>query len=138
MKTRLDVVVQVKERAEDKAGVELAQAERAVTAAKSRFESARATASMDFRSRSDISQWEVTELAHHRALSDANKARREFEELQKAATMKRSDWLAMHRAAEVVRRVAENRKHEWLVEESRQEDKVLDEAASLLFFRKAS
>jgi flagellar export protein FliJ len=137
MKTRLDAVVQVKERVEEKAGQALAKAESAVTTAKERVEAARRTAAQDFRARSDISQWEVTELAHHRAVADAKKAQKDLEVLQKSALTVRATYISAHQSAEVVRRVANTRREEAQRELNRVEDKALDEAASLLHFRRA-
>lgn len=137
VRTRLDSVVKVKEVVEEKAGVALAHAETAVTAARTRVEDARRLASQDFRARSDISQWEVAELAHHRAISDAKKAQKDLEAAQKSAAVVRTQYVSAHQAAEVVRRVATSRRDEAIRELNRVEDKALDEAASLLFVRKA-
>lgn len=138
VRTRLDSVVQVKERVEEKAGQALARAESAVTVARARVEAARRAAAQDFRSRADISQWEVTELAHHRAMTDAKKAQKDLEALQKSALVVRASYLSAHQSAEVVRRVADSRREEAVRELNRVEDKALDEAASLLHFRRAS
>ncbi len=138
VRTRLDTVVKVKEHVEEKAGLALARAEAAVSAAHVKVEDARRLASQDFRVRADISQWEVAELAHHRAISDAKKAQKELEVLQKSAAVVRTQFVSAHQAAEVVRRVATHRRDEALHEMNRIEDKALDEAASMLFVRKAS
>jgi flagellar export protein FliJ len=137
VRTRLDSVVQVKERVEEKAGQALARAEIAVTAAKSKVEEARQAASQDFRARADIAQWEVTELAHHRAITDAKKAQQDLEALQKSAQVVRATYLSAHQSAEVVRRVATSRREELTRELNKAEDKALDEAASMLLFRRA-
>ena len=137
IRTRLDSVVQVKERVEEKAGQALARAESAVSAAKTKVEEARRTAAQDFRARSDISQWELTELAHHRAISDAKKAQNDLETLQKSALTVRAAYVSAHQSAEVVRRVARSRREEATLELNRKEDKALDEAASLMHFRRA-
>ena len=138
VRTRLDAVVQVKERVEEKAGQALARAESAVIAGKVKVEEARRAASQDFRSRSDISQWEMTELAHHRAIADAKKAQKDLEALQKSAQTVRAAYVSAHQSAEVVRRVATSRREEATRELNRVEDKALDETASLLHFRRAS
>ena len=137
IRTRLDSVVQVKERVEEKAGQALARAESAVSAAKTKVEEARRTASQDFRARSDISQWEMTELAHHRAIADAKKAQKDLEVLQKSAVTVRAAYVSAHQSAEVVRRVATSRREDATLELNRREDKALDEAASLMHFRRA-
>ncbi len=137
VRTRLDSVVTVKERVEEKAGQALARAESAVSVAQTKVEVARRLASQDFRARSDISQWEVGELAHHRAMSDAKKAQKDLEVLQKSAVVIRAQFVSAHQSAEVVRRVATNRRDELTRELNRVEDKALDEAAAMLFLRKA-
>lgn len=136
VRTRLDTVVEVKERVEDRAVQALARAESAVTTATRRAAEAKLAASKDFRARADVAQWEVTELAHHRAVADSKKAEKELAAVQKSAQTVRAAYLKAHQQAEVVRRVAENRRQELVQELNRAEDKALDEAASLLFFRK--
>lgn len=137
VKTRLDTVVQVKERVEEKAGRALAHAESAVSKAKTNADHARNIASQDFRARADVSSWEVTEHAHHRAVADAKKAQKELELLQKSAQVVRAQYITAHQSAEVVRRVAEIRREEARREAEKAEDKAADEMASLLFFRRA-
>jgi flagellar export protein FliJ len=137
VRTRLDTVVEVKERLEDRAVEALARAESAVSAAQRRADEARQLAQKDFRSRASLEQWEVMELAHHRAVGDAKKAEKELAALQKSAEKVREAYVKAHQQAEVVRRVAESRRSELLLEMNRSEDKLLDEAASLLFVRKA-
>jgi flagellar export protein FliJ len=137
IRTRLDVVVQVKERAEEKAGLALAKAETAVRTAQDRLEAARLSARVDHRARGDVSQWEMQELAHRRALADVSKASKEVDSLKKSAETVRAHFVNANRAAEVVRRVADSRRDELTKEAARNEDKQLDEAASLLWFRKA-
>lgn len=137
VRTRLDSVVQVKERVEEKAGQALARAEAEVTTAKSLVDEARQKAAQDFRARADISQWEVAEMAHHRAVADAKKAEHNLETMQRAAQVVRAQYVSAHQAAEVVRRVAENRRQELVSDSRRQETKMLDEAAALLFIRRA-
>lgn len=137
IRTRLDVVVKVKERAEEKAGQALARAETAVRSAQERLEVAQRRTSQDHRARADVSQWAVQELAQNRALADAHKAKHELEQLQKSAQTVRAHYVNANRAAEVVRRVADARRDELTREAARNEDKQLDEAASMLWFRKA-
>lgn len=137
VRTRLDSVVKVKETIEDRAGQALARAETIVTDARAKADDARRLASQDFRVRADVSAWEVTELAHHRAVAEARKAQRELEVAQRSAAQARDQYVSAHKAAEVVRRVADHRREEVARELNRAEDKALDEAAALLFVRKA-
>jgi flagellar biosynthesis chaperone FliJ len=80
----------------------------------------------------------VTELAHHRAVTEAKKAEKDLTSLQKSAQVARQQYVKAHQSAEVVRRVADTRREELMQAMNRAEDKALDEAASLLFIRKAS
>lgn len=137
VRTRLDSVVAVKERVEDRAGAALARAESAVEAAKQRADAARQVAGQDHRARADASTWDMTELAHRRALQDAQKAEAEVATLRKSANVVRAQYVTAHQAAEVVRRVATTRREELQRDLDRRESKDLDEAAALLFVRKA-
>jgi flagellar export protein FliJ len=137
IRTRLDTVVTVKERAEEKAGQDLVKAEAAVERARIEVEDAKRQAARDHRGRTDASNWEMTEAAHHRALTQAQNAQRHLEALQKSAALLRSQYVNAHRAAEVVRRVATSRREEVAREADRVETKALDEASALLFVRKA-
>jgi flagellar biosynthesis chaperone FliJ len=137
IRTRLDAVVEVKEREEDKAATVLARAEVAAQAASQKAVEARQLAMRDFRARNDIAQWEMMELAHHRALSEARKAEKEAERLRQAATTARTGYTVAHQKAEVVRRVADHRREEAAAALNRAEDKENDDAATLMFSRKA-
>ena len=55
----------------------------------------------------------------------------------RSAAQARDQYVSAHKAAEVVRRVADHRREEVARELNRAEDKALDEAAALLFVRKA-
>jgi flagellar biosynthesis chaperone FliJ len=137
-RTRLDTVVQVKERAEEKAAQEVARAETAVRGAQARLDAARERALADFRARHDVAHWETQELAQHRALSEEKRAQHEVELARRRALEVRVEYKRAHQSAEVVRRVADARREEGRREEGRVESKQLDEVASQLFVRRSA
>jgi flagellar export protein FliJ len=136
-KTRLDSVVDVRERDEDKAMRELGRAQTALKAAQQRSEEARRRAMSDHRARHDVAHWEMMEVAHHRALSDARRAEREVEVLNQSTTKVREQYVVAYQRAEVVRRVADARRTEAQRESDRAETKELDEVGGILFVRRA-
>lgn len=131
-------MVRLREREEDKAAQAVARAENALRAAQQKVEAAHERAMADFRRKNDIAQWELQELAQHRALAEEKRAQREAETAAKAAKEVRVQYTHAHQRAEVVRRVAESRRDEASREEARAETKQLDDIAGLLFARKAS
>lgn len=137
IRTRLDAVVKVREREEDKAAQTMAKAESAVRAAQQKLDAAHERSMVDHRSKNDVSQWEVQELAQRRALADERVAQKELVAVQRAAVEVRHLYTKAHQQAEVVRRVADARREEQARDEARKETKQLDEVASLLFVRKA-
>jgi len=138
VRTRLDTVVRLRERDEEKAGQAVAKAESAVRAAAEKRDEARARQMKDSRQREDVSHWEALELARHRALSDEKKAEKELEQARRSAGQVRAVYVSAHQRAEVVRRVADARREEATREEGRVEARHLDDVAGLLFTRKAS
>lgn len=137
VRTRLDAVVTLREREEDRKAEALAKAEREARAAAERAAQARLHALKDERSRTDSARWAVVELAHHRALLEAHRAESQAAQARSSADGARVQYTAAHQQAEVVRRVAEHRREDARRELNRVEDKHLDEMATLLFSRKA-
>jgi len=137
MRTRLDAVVQVRERAEEKALLKVVEAENQAKVALERAEALRLAALKDQRKPGDAATWELAESAHVRALADARRAQKEAERVQAEVSKVRVVYTSAHQQAEVVRRVAETRRDEQRREAERTEDKALDEVASLLWYRKA-
>ncbi len=137
MRTRLDAVVRVRERDEDRALEQVAQAEAKARQAIERAIAANEATKLDQRRAGDASTWELVETAHVRALADARKAQKESERAQAEVSKVRVVYTSAHQRAEVVRRVAEHRRDEFRKETERTEDKALDEVASMLWFRKA-
>jgi len=138
VRTPLDTVVRLREREEEKAAQSVAKAESAVRLAVERRDEAHARQMQDDRARRDVSDWETSELAHHRALADEKSAEKELEQARRTASQVRATYTSAHQRAEGVRRVADARRQESIREENRVEAKQLDEVASLRFNRKAN
>jgi hypothetical protein len=137
MRTRLDAVVTVRERSEEKALRKVVEAEVHARTAAEKAEALRAATLVDHRRTADAATWELLEAAHVRAISDARRAQKDAEQAQVQVGKVRLVYTAAHQQAEVVRRVADARREEARKELDRAEDKQLDEVASLLWFRKA-
>lgn len=128
--------MKLRERDEEKAAQALAKADRALTVAKESHEDAKARAMMDFRARNDVSQWELQELAQHRALAEEKKAAQLVEAAKTVASKSRDAFTVTHQRAEVVRRVADSRREEISRELDRNETRQLDDVAGMLFSRR--
>jgi flagellar biosynthesis chaperone FliJ len=137
IRTRLDTVVRLRERDEDAAAREVANAERGLRNAQQQLDDAKARALSDFRARNDVAQWELQELAQHRALDESKKAARAVETAKALALKSRERFTTAHQRAEVVRRAADTRREELTRELDRAETKQLDDVAALLFNRQS-
>ena len=135
--TRLDTVVRLREREEERAGQAVAKAESQVRAAMERRDAAHARQMQEFGGRLDASHWETAERARNRALLEEQQAEREVDHARKVASQVRAAYLSAHQRAEVVRRVADSRQKEAVREENRTEARQLDDVAGILFVRKA-
>ncbi len=136
IRTRLDTVVRLRERDEDQAAREVAKTEQALRTAQQQLDDATARALRDFRARNDVVQWELQELAQHRALAESKKAARDLESAKALAAKSREQFTTAHQRAEVVRRAADARREELTRELDRADTKQLDDVAALLFNRR--
>ena len=135
-KHRLDLVVEVKERAED-AATDAWRAAGAVTRERqAELASLRAAAAQDGRQRSDAYEWELGDRAHARLLEDIRLAEARLQSAMNEEEAARDKMAAAHKAAEAVRRVAESRREEARQETERAERKAMDEVASQKAARK--
>lgn len=132
-RTRLDKLVQLREREEDDAAVDLARAQHTLHVARERLERAVEASRADGRSPGRAALWELEENAHRRALQLVRVAEGEVS----SASVKREDasasYLEARQDAETVRRVADRKRAELLLELSRRERRTLDEVATLRF-----
>jgi len=128
-KQRLDLVVEVKERAED-AATDVWRAAAAVTRTReAELAALRAAATQDGRQRSDAYEWELGDRAHARLLEDIRQAELRLQQAAKDEAAAREKMAEAHKEAEAVRRVAETRREEARQEEERAERKAMDEVA---------
>jgi len=135
-RTRLDKLVQLREREEDDAAVDLARAQHTLHAARERLEQAVVASRADRRAPGDAALWELEENAHRRALQLVRVAEGEVS----SASVQREDASLSYREArqdaETVRRVADRKRAELLLERVRRERRTLDEVATLRFNRR--
>ncbi|MGC4120555.1 MAG: flagellar FliJ family protein [Myxococcales bacterium] len=131
IKTRLDVVVKLRERAEDEAQRQLAQARAKTSAAEGALAKARERALADGRGSGDAALWHDADLARQRALREVEKAKEALRSCKVAEEAVRKAFEQRHREAEAVRRVAEARREEIRQQQDRAERKVLDELAAM-------
>lgn len=137
-KTRLDKLVQVRERGEDTALENLARAQSSLGRATERLAGLRQEARSDGRSRGDAQLWVLEEAAHVRALHDVRTAEREVATALKKEQQARLGYTAAHRDAEVARRVQEKKRAEIRDEHEKREQRSLDELATLRFNARAA
>jgi flagellar biosynthesis chaperone FliJ len=132
-KTRLDKLVQVRERGEDAALENLARAQSSLGRATQRLAGMRQEARADPRQRGTAELWVVEEAAHVRALQDVRSAEREMAQALGREQAARAGYGAAHRQAEVARRAQDKKRTELKVDRDRREQKSQDDAATLVF-----
>jgi flagellar export protein FliJ len=132
-KTRLDRLVQLRERTEDVALENLAHAQSSLGRASARLAGIRHEASRDGRARGAAEMWALEEGAHVRALQAMRTAERELAQAVRGEQQARAGYGKAYRNAEVIRRAQEKRRTEILDEAERRERHALDELATLRF-----
>lgn len=137
-KTRLDRLVQVRERGEDTALENLARAQSSLGKATERLAGLRQEARFDGRGRGNAQLWMVEEAAHVRALQDVRTAEKAVAAAQRTEQQARHGYAVAHRDAEVARRVQEKKRAEIRDEREKKEQKSLDELATLRFNARAA
>jgi flagellar protein FliJ len=133
--TRLDVVVKLREKDEERARVELAEAQRAAAAAERAAAAAKAAAKVDLRGRGSAAQWELTEIGHFAALRAAAIAEKTAVAATEKVATTRNNWGTAYKRAESMRRVADARRAEIIAEQDSKERKELDEIGTQLYLR---
>lgn len=133
--TRLDAVVKLREKDEERARLELAEAQRQAAAAERAAAAARDRAKQDLRARGSAAEWELTELGHFRALRDAAVAERTAQAASQKVVASRQSWGTAYKKAESMRRVADARRAEIVSEIETKERKELDEIGTQIYLR---
>lgn len=132
---RLDGVVRVKELSEERARKQLATAQNVARQAKMEAEHAHQRMLVESRGPGKSDFWEMAESATERARADFKKAQEKVQQAEKAVDKARAEHLVARTKAEAVRRVAEARRSELDLEFERKETRMLDEVASVRFWR---
>ena len=132
-KTRLETVFRLRETEEDRQRLALADAQRDVAAANDQLSAASARAAADHRKLATAAHWSLIETAHARALQEARQAERAVQKASEGLSQSRARYLGAHTRTEALRKAIEARRAEVLREESRAEQKQMDEIAMLLF-----
>ncbi|MBL8918629.1 MAG: hypothetical protein JNJ54_07215 [Myxococcaceae bacterium] len=128
---RLDVVVKVKQREQDRRLERFSNDLRQVEAAKEALQQAQHAANTDNRVTGLAAVWSLEEAARQRAVAQVQSAKARLDEASKAAETSRGEWAKARNSAEAVRRVADARRDEVVRELNRKETRALDELALL-------
>jgi flagellar export protein FliJ len=134
-RTRLDRLVQLRERTEDGALSNLARARQALGRAQERLAGAVAAARADTRSAADSAFWAVEEAANGRALQVVRAARQDVSRAAAGEAAARQGYTEARTKAESVRRVADRKRLEIVKGQARVEARRLDELGAVAFHR---
>ena len=132
-RTRLDKVVQLRERAEEGALSNLARARAAVQRAQESLTLAVEVSRRDARALGPADLWHLDELQHRRAVQQVRIAEDEVKKAAEHEVHARDGYTAARRGTEIVRRVQEKRRAEILSDLDRRERRDADELATLRF-----
>jgi flagellar export protein FliJ len=132
-KTRLDKVVQLRERTEDDALGMLARAQAALGAARERLACAREATRADGRAAGPVELWHLDEVSHRRALQHLRAAEGDVTKATQGEAAAREGLAAAHRGTELVRRAQTRKVTELLDDRARRERRDIDEIATLRF-----
>jgi flagellar export protein FliJ len=136
-KTRLDRLVQLKERTEDTALENLARAQSSLGRASVRLAGMRQEARSDGRGAGAADLWALEETAHARALHALRTAERELAGAMRKEQMARAGYVLAFKGAEAIRRAQEKKRAEVTEEWDRRERRDADELATQRFNAKA-
>jgi flagellar protein FliJ len=132
-KTRLDKVVQVRERVEDDALASFARARTSVAQARQELDGALRASRVDGRAAGPVELWVLDEHAHRQAVQAVHTAEGALQKATRGELTARDGWLAARQEADAVRRARERRVLELIGEGSRRERRDDDERATLRF-----
>lgn len=132
-RTRLDPVIKLEEQKEERKLAELAAAGRQAQTAEQALAQARSRAVEDHRCSALAIEWQITEMAHARALVDVHSAERAVRQAEVVVTRSREAYRQVHSKAEALRRVAAVRVEEILMARAKAEAKEVDELAVMTF-----
>ena len=129
-KTRLDPVVQMRERGEESALQGLARAQQAIARARDRLRAMNDRAAADERAAGEAAMWAAEESAHTRALQEARAVERELAQAHGAERAARAAYERAWRDAEATRRLREKIRQDLAHDAEKREQRALDELAT--------
>lgn len=133
-KTRLDKIVQLRERSEDGALQNLARAQSSLGRAAARLAGMRQEAQSDGRGAAmPADLWMLEESAHARALQALRAAERELASAMRKEQIARAGYVAAFRSAEAMRKAQEKKREEISDEWDRRDRRAEDELATLRY-----
>ncbi len=135
-KTRLDKLVQIRERSEDSALANLARAQTILGRAQQRLAAAIRRARADHRRPGEAALWAMEEAAHVRELQAVRTAEGQVSSAAAGRQAAQAGYVAIRQKAEAARRAAQRKRSEILRILERAERKGLDELATAAFNRK--
>lgn len=132
-KTRLDKLVNFRERSETSAMQTLARAQSSRDVAAKNLAGLRMRARADEREKGAAELWVLEEVAHLRALRQVARAESDLASAMRKEQTARAGYTAAHRNAEVARKAQDKKRAEITAEREQKERKALDELATLRF-----
>ncbi len=132
-RTRLDPVIKIEEKNEERKLHEMAAANRKVKSAEDALDGARDAARTDHRRAAAATDWMLAESAHTRALSEVRNAERAVKAASAEEGAARGAYTIAHSKAEALRRVAQARVDEVLAAREKAETRELDEIGLVTF-----
>ncbi|HET6438433.1 MAG TPA: hypothetical protein VFG59_10250 [Anaeromyxobacter sp.] len=132
-KTRLDRLVNVRERSEENALQTLARAQSTRDLAARRLAGLREQAQLDERGPGAAELWVLEEFAHLQALRQVQRAENDLTAALRRLQSARTGYTAAHKNAEVARRAQGKKQAEIRADGERRERKAIDELATQRF-----
>jgi flagellar export protein FliJ len=132
-KTRLDPVVDIRERAAEAVERELAAAQREARRKEQDLAAARERASKDQRRPGDAAEWQLVEAGHARSLQLVRAKELQVSAHATVVEKVRVKAQSAQMALEVVRRAADRKRAELVLARDKSEAKQLDAIATLLY-----
>jgi flagellar export protein FliJ len=135
-RTRLDRLVQLRDRQETEALAGMARARAGLAAARDQLATAVHAARVDSRAAGHAALWELDDAARRRALQTVRAARGNVERAAAHHDAAHGSYLSARQDAEVMRRAAERKRQVLQHEAARRERRAQDEIATLRFNHK--
>jgi flagellar biosynthesis chaperone FliJ len=132
-KTRLDPVIKLEEKNEERRLLDMAAAGRKVKSAEEALTGARREAQTDHRRPARAVDWLLAEIAHTRALHDVRTAEHEVQSASAAEGTSRALYAEAHSKAESLRRAAQARVDEIVAARSKSEAREMDDLGLVSF-----